>query len=419
MSRRLSLVLTTLLGSVLAAVLGPFAILAQRSEPAALGVKATAPEDPRVPILAWHSVPEDQLTPERFRELADMGITHSLMHYSPAGNARALDLAVAVGVKLFVSDARLLTPGDGLVDAVKSLRSHAALAGYSLRDEPSAADFATLAAARDAIEAVDPEHWSYVNLFPTYASPAQLGAPTYPVHLRRFLLQFRPRVLSFDHYPVLEGDRLRPDYYQNLEWIRQGALEAGVPFWAFALTCPHRPYPMPTVAHLRLQIWSNIAYGATGVQYFTYWTPEAGTWDFHDAPLRRDGSRSPTYALLQSMNREVQACAARILEDRVVAVFHTEPRPDGTQALDDSCPLARVTGGDALISVRQSHHGQRHLLVLNRSLTRAATLELTPQSWVRRLDRDRIPDGARWVGGSERTVSVHLEPGAAVWLRWE
>lgn len=324
----------TLLVLLVAAACGFAAPATDSSEPAV-----------RVPILGWHSIPEGELSLDRFRQLADMGLTHSLMHYSPAGNARALEMAAQAGVKLFVGDGRFGQPGEQLEQAVQAYRHHPALAGYLLRDEPSVADFASLAAARDALAAVDPDHWSYVNLLPTYANATQLGCATYPEHARRFMVEFRPEVLSFDHYPILEGDRLRKDFFQNLEWIRQVSLEFGTPFWAFALTCPHKPYPMPTLGHIRLQAWSNFAYGAKGLQYFTYWTPKPGTWDFHDAPIRLDGTPSPTWELLKAFNQEVQACAEIILASRAVAVYHTEPLPAGTRGLDASSPFARIEGG--------------------------------------------------------------------------
>jgi hypothetical protein len=307
----------------------------------------------RVPILGWHSIPEGELSLERFGELAEMGLTHSLMHYSPAANVRALDWAEQTGVKLFVGDGRFARPGAELKQAAESYRHHPALAGYLLRDEPSVGAFASLAAARDALAAVDPDHWSYVNLLPTYASPAQLGCPTYPEHVRRYMLEFRPEVLSYDHYSILEGDRLRGSYFQNLEWIRQASLEFGTPFWAFALTCPHKPYPMPTLGHIRFQAWSNFAYGAKGLQYFTYWTPQPGTWDFHDAPIKLDGTRSPTWEMLKAFNQEVQACADIILNSRAVAVYHTEPLPAGTRGLDKSSPFSHIEGGEAIVAVHQ------------------------------------------------------------------
>jgi hypothetical protein len=371
----------------------------------------------RVPILGWHSIPEGELSIDRFRELADMGLTHSLMHYSPAGNARALELAAQTGVKLFVGDGRFGRPGVELEQAAQTYRHHPALAGYLLRDEPSVGAFAALAAARDALKAVDPAHWSYVNLLPTYANATQLGCETYPEHVRRFLLEFRPDVLSFDHYSILEGDRLRGSYFQNLEWIRQASLEFETPFWAFALTCPHKPYPMPTLGHIRFQSWSNFAYGAKGLQYFTYWTPKPGTWDFHDAPIRLDGTRSATWDILKAFNQEVQACADIILNSRSVAVYHTEPLPAGTRGLDDSSPFSRIEGGEAIVAVHQLPDASRYALVVNRSFSKTVTLRLTLQDWVKDVRWTQRAAGAEFLGLADRHVTLRLNPGAAAFLR--
>ena len=371
----------------------------------------------RVPILGWHSIPENELSLDRFRELADMGLTHSLMHYSPAGNARALDWAAQTGVKLFVGDGRFRQPGADLRQAAESYRDHPALAGYLLRDEPSVGAFAALAASRDALAAVDPDHWSYVNLLPTYANATQLGCATYPEHVRRFMLEFRPEVLSFDHYCILEGDRLRGSYFQNLEWIRQISLEFGTPFWAFALTCPHKPYPMPTLGHIRFQAWSNFAYGAKGLQYFTYWTPQPGTWDFHDAPIRLDGTRSATWEMLKVFNRDVQACADIILNSRAVAVYHTEPLPAGTRGLDKSSPFSRIEGGEAIVAVHQMPDASRYALIVNRSFTQTVTLRLTLQDWVKDVRYTQRPPGAGFRALANRQATLRLPPGAPAFLR--
>lgn len=384
---------------------------------AAVATAGANESEVRVPILGWHSIPENELSLDRFRKLADMGLTHSLMHYSPAGNARALEYAAQTGVKLFVGDERFARPGEELKHAVETYRNHPAVAGYLLRDEPSVGDFASLAAARDALETVDPAHWSYVNLLPIYASAAQLGCATYPEHIRRFLLEFRPEVLSFDHYGILEGDQLRGDYFQNLEWIRQISLEFGTPFWAFALTCPHKPYPMPTLGHIRFQAWSNFAYGAKGLQYFTYWTPNPGTWDFHDAPIRLDGTRSATWDALKAFNQEVQACADILLNGRAVAVYHTEPLPTGTHGLDDSSPFSHVDGGEAIVAVHQLPDAKRYALIVNRSFTKAVTLRLTLQDWVRDVSWTQRAGGVEFLGVVNRLVTLRIEPGAAAFLR--
>ena len=84
-------------------------------------------------------------------------------------------------------------------------------------------------------------------------------------------------MVSFDHYPVISDGKgpasLRGEWYENLEIVSAAARKAGKPMWAFALSVPHSSYPAPTPAHLRLQVFSNLAYGAQVIQYFTYWTP--------------------------------------------------------------------------------------------------------------------------------------------------
>ena len=49
----------------------------------------------------------------------------------------------------------------------------------------------------------------------------------------------------------------------------------------------HWKYPHPTLATLRLQMFSDLAYGAQGLQYFTYWTPvNSEGFDYEFGPDR-------------------------------------------------------------------------------------------------------------------------------------
>ncbi len=369
-----------------------------------------------VPVLGWRTIPENELTLARFQEMADMGITHSLMDYSPAGNMKALELARQAGVKLFIGDARFAASDTDYQQAVSEFREHPALAGYTLSDEPSVPAFADLARLRRRLSNADPNHWSYVNLLPTYASRAQLGGVDYLEYTRRFVAEFEPKVLSFDHYAILKGNSLRGDYFQNLDWIRQAAMEADIPFWAFALTCPHHPYPEPTEGSVRFQAWSNFAYGAKGLQYFTYWTPNPGTWDFHDAPIKIDGTRSAVYDLLKQFNQEVQRCAEILTESRVLGVYHTAPLPTGTSPLDASCPVASIDGGEAIVSVRRMVNGRRFIQVVNRSFTEPVNLNVTPNSWIAKLRWHDLGTGAKLMGEEPKKTTVALQPGATAFF---
>ncbi len=101
--------------------------------------------------------------------------------------------------------------------------------------------------------------------------------------MQEYIKQIPVQFVSFDYYPVMK-DHLSKSWYQNLEQIAAESKKAGLPFWAFALTTNYdNDHVTPqTIAAMRLQVYSNLAYGAQGIQYFTYWSATS-----IDAPRRR------------------------------------------------------------------------------------------------------------------------------------
>lgn len=377
--------------------------------------------DEPFPVLAWYSIPEPNLNDERFEELARAGFNHSLMRYSPEASQRALDLAHRHGIKLFIVDHRIASSDPSTaIEAVDLYRDHPALAGYSLRDEPPAGEFAEHARVRDFLAKADPMHWAYVNLLPTYASTNQLGTETYIGHLRQFLQQFRPKVLSYDHYPVLEGNRIREDFYQNLEWVRDACIEHDTPFWGFALSCAHSPYPIAEPGHLRFQVWSQIAYGAAGIQYFTYWTPKPGKWDFHEAPIRLDGTRSEVYERVRRLNLDLQTCADILTDGRVTEVVHSGPLPDGTTAVHEGSPFLPhpdSVQSPWLCSLRTTREGHLYATVVNRSPFEPADISLVYSPWVSHAQPAHDLWGVKKCQSDNSGVRISLEAGAAAIFR--
>lgn len=306
----------------------------------ALSVQSSFAEgDPRIPILAWSGPPANETNAERYRELADAGFTHN---YSGFANAdameKALDVARAVGIKQFISIPELQTNPEKIAERFKG---HPALAGYYLRDEPNAADFPALAAWTKRIQSIDAAHPCYINLFPNYANSGQLGSATYQEHLDRFIKEVPVPWLSFDHYPVV-GKSVRGEWYENLELVSAAAKSARKPFWAFALAVAHDPYPIAEIEHLRLQVFSNLAYGAQGIQYFTYWTSESPHWNFHQAPIDTKGKRTVVYDRVKQVNAEIRALSQAFLSAEVLRVGHTGDLPRGTRAYEPVPPVVEL-----------------------------------------------------------------------------
>jgi hypothetical protein len=121
----------------------------------------------------------------------------------------------------------------------------------------------------------------------------------------------RGKSASFDFYPVLKDHRSKK-WFENLEQFSDEAKKAGKPFWAFALTTNYDDGHLTpqTLAALRLQVYSNLAYGAQGIQYFTYWSatssnvPSIG--DQRGAPISASGKRSVVYDRVKLMSREIK-----------------------------------------------------------------------------------------------------------------
>lgn len=361
-------------------------------------------------ILGWHGIPSDSLSLERFLELRESGITH---HFSDCRDAetmqKALDLAQQAGIKLIVSCPELFKEPEA---TVKRFMSHPATAGYFLRDEPSTESFAELGAWAKRIRATDDSHYCYLNLFPTYAPLEVLKADSYRDYVHRFDKEVPLQLLSFDHYPVV-GDTYRGDWYENLEIFSDEARKAGKPFWAFALATAHDPYPIPDLAQLRFQVYSDLAYGAQGIQYFTYWTPGKNpNWNFHHGPIGLDGKRTDVFDKIKTMNDEIKALTGVFLGSEVVSVRHTgDSIPQGTTRLTElPAPVRFLDTGGAGAVVSELRNGDNNFLVIvNRDFKKRMQLNLGLKPGVKRI----LKDGSI-VPASLYSETMMVEPGDAM-----
>jgi hypothetical protein len=385
---------------------------ADGSTPQRLNSKAT------IPTLAWMGVPQELAKADRFREMKEAGISISFTGFSNLDAAVAgLDEAEKGGATILVSCPEILNQPEA---AAKRLMSHPALFGYFLGDEPGAGAFPGLGAITKRIAAVDPKHPCYENLYPNYAPTSALQTKDYPEHLAQYLEKVPTPFLSFDFYPIQtskHGLVVRPLWYENLEQVAAATTKAKRPFWAFALSTQHFAYPQATVPQLRLQLFSNLAYGAQGLEYFTYWQP--GEKIFVDAPIDRMGNRTVVYDRIKQVNAEVQGLAGVFLGSHVVAVGHTgETIPQGTRRYEPQPPVKSVStgGGGAVVSLLEGGDGaRRFLVVVNRDVTAATPLSValddaTPCSQV---DKDGTLHPL-----AGRTFEATLDPGDVAVLTW-
>lgn len=394
-----------------------------QTSPKAKGAKGAALEQPHryenptgddFPIMAWYSLLGEQVTPDHYREMADAGFNISFSHFATADDvARAFDACRGTGVKILVTCGELASDPEATVRRFRRERDNA---GYFLRDEPICDAFAELGAWARRIREADDSRMLYLNLLPNYVSPQALHAESYAHYVRRFIDEVGLGLVSFDNYPVT-FDGVRPQFYANLEDISSEARRAGIPFWAFALATAHDPYPAATRASLRLQIFSNLAYGAQGIQYFTYTSPGTETWNFHNAPIDHSDRRTEVYDLIRELNRQVQALSDVFLGSRVVSIGHTgDSIPEGTRPLASLPPQVRSieADGEGVVVSLLEKGSKRYLMIVNRSLHNPQRVTVETAEGVQRL----LQDGTR-VDASRYAPTLAVEAGDMLLYGWE
>jgi hypothetical protein len=224
------------------------------------------------PILPWGWTPA---SPEVFTGIRECG-------FNLAGfvNPQDLDQVQQAGLKAIVYDHATHVTDEAaefsdevitqrVQTLVSSVKGHPGLFGYYLRDEPGVKAYPGLARWSRAYRQADTDALPYINLFPNYAQPSQMGVPDYEQYVQEFLEQVSPPFLSYDNYSLMQDGSLRNQYFPNLETMRAASLRSGLPFWNIVLSNAHFEYAEPTLAGLRFQIYTTLAYGARGISYFT------------------------------------------------------------------------------------------------------------------------------------------------------
>lgn len=364
----------------------------------------------QMPIIAWYGIRANEATVERFKELKEAGFTINFSEYSTMEEVEtALDAANKVGIQLIIACPELRKEPE---KTVRRFMKHPAVAGYFLRDEPVVADFAALAAWAKRIQAVDNSKFCYLNLFPTGGEEHLkfLGVQNYREYVSRFNKEVPLPFLSFDHYPVLGDNVLKAEWYENLEEFSDESAKVGKDFWAFALATKHGPYPIPTQASLRLQLYSDLVYGAQGLQYFTYWTPAGDSfYDYQHGPIGLDGKRTEIYDLVKEMNAEIKSIAGIFLGAKILSVRHTgSVIPRGTKRLTNLPEKVKVLdthGYGAIVSLIENGD-KKYLTIVNRSLKDTMELTFYADPSVKRV----LKDGSL-VQADTYTATLMISPG--------
>ena len=379
-----------------------------------------------IPTMSWGGIVESEISETNYRKLKEVGIMIDIAFFSKADAiAAGLDAAQKAGIKLMISCPELKSATE---NTVKRFMSHPALEGYYLADEPSKIQFEELKNWGNLIKSIDQSHYCFVNLYPNINSnQSKFGTTSYQEYVDVFDKEFPAPYLSFDFYPVVD-QALHPRWYENLEFFANKYQKDGRPFWAFALTTSYLAYSnesdqpsledfyqlyktynpektyvhnIPTLADLRLQVNSNLAYGAQGIEY----------WSFRGfgSPLDAQGRRTIVYDHLQKINREIQTLSGIFKGSKLISVAHTGLQiPNGTKRLGKlpACIKLLETEGEGAIVSWLENGNNSFLVIVNRDFNQKMKLIISTTDEVKRVMKT-----GEMVAAKEFSPVTEVEPG--------
>ena len=346
------------------------------------------------PMMAWIGL-SPQSSTEAYQEMKQAGLNYNMYpYYSTLSQVKeALNKMQNLQMKSIVSCSELSTDTEA---TIRALKDHPAVAGWFMADEPSMKDLDKIAAKMKRFQQIDKKGICYVNFLSIDTSEKQLGA-SFNAYLEKATRTLPLQMLSSTFYPIVlnKGAKERTVnglWYKNLEVFSAKAKELRIPLWTLVLSSSHSlgegGYPEPTLADLRLQLYTNLAYGSQLMQFFTYTTPPDNLT--YKAPIAPDGSKNATYYRLAQANAEVQKLSGVFVGAKMLNVWHTgKSIPAGTKRLVLPKNFEVLKTGDIGATVSLLQNGSRYyLMIVNHSPLKTLPLEIKATAEVQEVSKE-------------------------------
>lgn len=362
------------------------------------------------PTGAKEYLSEEQFMAE-YVKIAESGINiafpgYEYMHDGSNGyNMKCLKAAQAAGIRQIIAISSLksnlmsaktrleagLVTREALVEEVRNaLKPYTeseyadALYGVLIQDEPDGSKYDALGFAEEIFAEAAPDLMFYVNLFPVIATGAQLGGAnpiSYETYISQYLEKIKTDYLSYDHYPLYKSGKttsLEASFLQNMEIIRNKIDEEGEDrdMWTFlqSIQFGSKNRELESAADATFQMYSFLAYGGDGVQWFCYACPppnDGSAYFGNNALIDREYNKTDTYGYVQTANRYAQALMPYYKNFKWKGVMTTsadggEGNFERINPIAGTDTLKAVTGTeDALVGVFADKDGRDGYMVVN------------------------------------------------------
>lgn len=205
-------------------------------------------------------------------------------------------------------------------DAGIDFHDYPAVKGFYFIDEPGADLYDDIAEHYASFynEKYSDLIW-HINLFPSYATPAQLnitpesGTAVYEKYIDRFVDEVLTNVdgnnkdVGVDHYPLRKRGAVNyvsDTYLSDLMVVASAAKRAGVDFSSCIQSAGWGGYRFPSKsADIRFQVYTNLAFGARRLEFYAY---DGSSWGNMNA-MYMYGKKTEAYYAVQEVTGEIAA----------------------------------------------------------------------------------------------------------------
>jgi hypothetical protein len=211
----------------------------------------------------------------------------------------------------------------------------------------------------------------------------QLESKDYEEYVNSYIEKCKPTFLSYDHYALAENGTINPAYWENIDVIYKIAKEKKLPVIPIVMSVAMANFREATEADLLFQVFTHLAYGAKGIQYFSYLAPVIG--NYRHAPIDQFGAKTPLWYSLQRVNRRIEVLAPILSKLQWVKSYHFGsqiPMEKGIVLADAESLVKAVKNYDKtipniMIGELKDAAGKDYLMVVNKDLKKSINVEFT------------------------------------------
>lgn len=164
-------------------------------------------------------------------------------------------------------------------------------------------------------------------------------------------------------------------------------------------------------------MYTSLAYGSRGIQYFTYWFVPGLAWADAPALISKEGKRDVKWEYVKRINRRIAKLGPTLVRLTSTGAYCTDPVPPGARGLNASAaadaPVKKGEGGPLLVGCFTDPDGKQYVFPVNRSFSNRITARLAmDEKFVSACELSQ-ETGKPLPGASvkRKALEVRLEPG--------